>query len=118
MSYCRFSSDNFSCDLYCYQSDRGYTTHVAGNRILGNIPKLPPFEFRLMDEFIDAQLKQHEFLVTAKREPITLTHSGESFDDPTLEDFLARLLMLRELGYSFPDHVLDIVREEIAEKHP
>jgi len=32
MSYCRWSSNNFNCDLYCYHSDWGFETHVAGGR--------------------------------------------------------------------------------------
>ena len=119
MSYCRFSSDNFSSDLYCYASGCGYTTHVAGNRVLGDIPKMQSWDSANFnaDEYVAAAAKQHEFLETANREAITLPHAGESFDDPTLEDFLARLLMLRELGYKFPDRVLEAVREEIAERH-
>jgi hypothetical protein len=51
---------------------------------------------------------------SAKCEPLGLPHDGESFNDETLEDFLARLLMLREAGYRFPDYVLERVREEIT----
>jgi DNA repair photolyase len=32
MSYCRWSSDYFNCDLYCYESNSGYETHVAAYR--------------------------------------------------------------------------------------
>ena len=42
MSYCRWSSDNWKCDLYCYEDvSGGITTHVAGNRIVGDIPEAP-----------------------------------------------------------------------------
>lgn len=34
MSYCRWSSDNWKCDLYCYEDANGYITHVADNRIV------------------------------------------------------------------------------------
>ncbi len=34
MSYCRWSSDNTNCDLYCYEDcSGGFTTHVAGFRL-------------------------------------------------------------------------------------
>lgn len=33
MSYCRFSSDGFNCDVYVYEDCAGgWTTHVAANR--------------------------------------------------------------------------------------
>lgn len=33
MSYCRWSSDHFECDVYVYESvSGGWTTHVAGRR--------------------------------------------------------------------------------------
>ena len=28
MSYCRWSTDDFACDLYCYESAAEYVTHV------------------------------------------------------------------------------------------
>jgi hypothetical protein len=34
MSYCRWSSDNYNCDLYCFEHVDGYyQTYVAGNRV-------------------------------------------------------------------------------------
>ena len=33
MSYCRWSSDNFQCDVYCYADvSGGYTTHVKDGK--------------------------------------------------------------------------------------
>lgn len=29
MSYCRWSASDPRCDLYCYESEEGWTTHVA-----------------------------------------------------------------------------------------
>jgi hypothetical protein len=56
-----------------------------------------------------------DFLKTATRASIGLAHDGETFSDPDPRSFLARLVMLREAGYSFPNYVLDDVREEIAD---
>lgn len=101
MSYCRWSSDNGRCDLYCYEDCAGgFTTHVAGNRIVGDIPTEPSLESPLDPGW-------------AERAPIGLAHDGETFNDPDLRSFLARLVMLREAGYSFPDYVLDDVRSEL-----
>ena len=45
MAYCRWSSMNWRCDIYCYQHvDGGYTTHVASNRVLGDIPAEPSWD--------------------------------------------------------------------------
>lgn len=43
MSYCRFSSNNFWCDVYVYKNvNGGWTTHVAANRhVIPPIPQLP-----------------------------------------------------------------------------
>lgn len=120
MSYCRWSSDNWKCELYCYEDvSGGFTTHVAGNKVKGDIPKcdwkgfvagaVTPEQFAKQNEV------QMAFLDTAMREPIGLSHDGASFNDPDLESFLARLLKLREIGYQFPDYVLDEVRAEIAQ---
>lgn len=75
MSYCRWSTDDFTCDLYCYESSEGYVTHVASYK--------------------DSREKD-------SREPIGLAYDGQSFLDETPEDFLATLTMLKEAGYTFP----------------
>jgi len=118
MSYCRWSSDDFRCDLYCYEDvSGGYTTHVAGNRVLGEIPKTPPWreDHAWVEEYMEAHRRQMAFLNTAERESITLPHAGESFNDPDLPSFLARLLELQGLGYNVPGWVISSVRDEIGE---
>ena len=117
MSYCRWSSNNWDCDLYCYGSAQGFTTHVASNRIDGDIPKE---DWQLLhdgktEEFMVQHNAQMKFLDTCTRSPIGLPFDGQSFDDPDEEAFLARLMQLREAGYRFPDYVIDSVREEIEE---
>lgn len=116
MAYCRWSSDDFRCDLYCYESDT-FTTHVAGNRIVGDIPEVPRLEDT--DEsrtaWTIASAERSAFLENCDRVDIELPHVGETFYDPDLESFLERLLHLRSVGYIFPDRVLDRVRDEIAE---
>jgi hypothetical protein len=81
MSYCRWSSDNWKCDLYCYADCYGgYTTHVAGNRIVGEVPEAP---LKLimdgkMKEFAKAHKKQMAFLDKCKRVKIGLPYDGPS----------------------------------------
>ena len=122
MSYCRHSSDDWACDLYCYEDVGGFwATHVASNRIVGDIPKV---NWDLLDKEDDSDYgdrwyetyrTQMDYIKTAKREKIGLAHDGATFSDPTLKDFLNRLVMLREVGYNFPDSVLEWVREELKE---
>lgn len=41
MSYCRWSCDDFECDLYCYSDvSGGWTIHVAANRHVGKAPSV------------------------------------------------------------------------------
>lgn len=134
MSYCRFSSDNWRSDVYCYASNNGYTTHVAGSRIAGNMPivewpklgrtyppntplaDMDPHDQDEVLRFAEQHKMQMAFIDCAKHVPIDLPHAGDSFDDPDLESFRDRLLMLRELGYSVPQYVFDDIAEEIAER--
>ena len=118
MSYCRWSTDDFKCDLYCYADCRGgYTTHVAGNRIIYK-KELPP-EINLTKETIPAVLERRRKVMKmhedADRVDIGLPHDGETFNDPDLGSFLQTLLKLKSAGYSFPNNVINVVREEINE---
>jgi hypothetical protein len=133
MSYCRWSSDNWHCDLYCYEdTDGGITTHVADNRIVGDIPKANLYETlldsekvvdqvmdrlteRKIKDYMEAQQRQSKFLRTCKHKKIGLPHDGETFNDPDYESFLERLLHLREVGYKFPDYVIKTVKEDIED---
>lgn len=114
MSYCRFSSDNWKCDLYCWEGG-GWHTHVAGNRIVGEVPGVPHFTADVdRDAWTIAHDVQMKFLNGCERTEIDLLHAGDTFLDETLEGFEKTLLMLRALGYRFPDRVLTEVHEELA----
>lgn len=75
---------------------------------------------RLTDKAARAYMKAHraqmDFLETCQRKPIGLPYDGKSFDDPDLQSFLERLLILREVGYRFPDSVIETVRKEIEKE--
>lgn len=117
MSYCRWSTDDFQCDLYVYADvGGGFTTHVAGNRPVYREPLPEPVDF---DADVSGWFARHQkvmkMLDVAERKPIGLPHDGETFNDETLDDLLERILALREVGYRFPDYVLDDIRAEIVE---
>jgi hypothetical protein len=120
MSYCRWSSDDFMCDLYCYQSDVAYVTHVAQRR-----PYIRPFpapRLTLLDKrfgFIRWRMQNWLHGLTLSlipRRTLTLPHAGESFYDGDITAFYWRLVHLRSLGYQFPSYVLAAVTEEMADE--
>ena len=118
VSYCRWSSNNWDCDLYCYEDvSGGFTTHVAGNRIDGQIPQE---DWTLIKDnpgkFMEQHAAQMKFLETCTRSKIGLPHDGATFNDPDLESFLGRVLELQAMGYHVPPYVAESIREEIAER--
>ena len=124
MSYCRWSSDNFHCDLYCYQSDQGYVTHVARTRITSYLPKpssskwITKIPLRLGWPIWWLRLWYWNWwMEKATRTPIDLPHDGENFLNEDLDGFLRTLLHLRRAGYRFPAHVIEAVLEELVEEN-
>ena len=115
MSYCRFSSDNFKCDVYCYESSEGFITHVAGKKIVGELPPLPELGTVSDEEFVKALTKQHETLLAMDRVPIGLPYDSQTLVNETLPEMLERLNYLKEIGYNVPDWVLTRIKEEIKE---
>lgn len=119
MSYCRWSSDDFGCDLYVYASDSGYTIHVAARRVVGDVPKVPNVQAAAVEEWVAAYQAQAEFLKTAKRQPIGGAWDGSSLYPIDARTCLASLKALRDAGYRFPDSVLaDIAAEAELEDTP
>lgn len=115
MSYCRWSSDDWRSDVYVYEHYMGaWVIHVAGNRVVGDIPKLPAPTMSNIEEYMAAHRAQMAFLDKCSREPITLPHAGETFDCASPGDCAAKLLELRELGYHVPQYAIDELREEAA----
>ena len=70
MSYCRWSSMDFKCDLYVYEASDGIVIHVASNRVVGDVPVIDWSSAETLHSTYKAQM---EFLDTAEREPINLT---------------------------------------------
>jgi hypothetical protein len=112
MSYCRFSSDDFRCDLYVYEAGEGFVVHVANTRVLGDVPPSPDITAVPAQEFADAVNAQIKFLGMAKRQPIGLPCDGEIYVEETLGDLYDRLIILRDMGYRFPDDVLECINDE------
>jgi len=115
MSYCRWSSDGFQSDLYCYEDMAGgWTTHVAGGR---HPKRLCGLDFS-SDEALAASIEQQRAELDDPGNapiPIGLPHDGETFNDPTLWAFLDRVLMLRDAGYHVSAQVVARICAEIEE---
>lgn len=85
MSYCRFSSDLWQCDVYVYEDcDGGWTTHVASARLRHE----PPQALRDMQ-----------------------VNSGEEFRARwhAQEEWLEEI---RASGLNVPQYAIDALREE------
>lgn len=110
MALCRRSSMNWSCDLYIYEGCDGYWhTHVAGNRIVGDVPHLDSpillnnaFTKEVINTWNEQYINQMKFLGSCERKPIGLKYDGQSFVDDK-ETLLTRLKILKDEGYNFPD---------------
>ena len=114
MSYCRWSSDDWSSDIYCYEScNGGWDIHVASNRIIGDIPKSGHLFGKDMDAYMKIHRKQMKFLETAEHKDIGLEYDGEIFNESTPLLAAQRLIELRETGYIVPQYAIDaLMREE------
>jgi len=136
MSYCRWSSDGFRCDIYAYEHvDGGFAIHCADARHIFPDDWRDPWKAmeaategceagkevsdrdkeRLADAFWRYKAEMAR-LDTFPLAPINLPSAGETFREDNLEDFLARMLALRQEGFNFPDIVLDDIRDEIRER--
>lgn len=114
MSYCRFSDDDYQCDVYCYEDVLGgFTTHVAGSRPVINT-WLPPKVAYADDP--QAWLQRHWMLQSAiehaERQPIGLLFDGETFNDPDADSAADRLQWLWEMGYNVPRRAIEALRNE------
>lgn len=114
MSFCRFSSDDFNCDVYCYECVDGYQVHIASRRHEGNtpIPKLPYITEDNVAEFLDCYSKQQEWLKDAKLVEIGLEYDGESFSFDTAQEAAEFLKDCKEKGYKVPHYAIEALMEE------
>lgn len=130
MSYCRFSSMDWRCELYCYESDYGWETHVASSKhvLPDGFPSTSAIWRKfdaaatdderkaILGEYVAASVRQGEMLDGAEMEPIGKPFDGQSFTDRDLESFRDTLIMLRSAGYVFPETLIEDVEEEMRER--
>lgn len=115
MSWCRWSSIEFACDLYVYESDAGVEVNVAGRRSLIDRSSLPPG-----GEFAsEAWIARHQALMARLRddddyEVIDLPHAGESRTFGDLDAAADFIDGLEALGYVVPPGMTDEMRQEVS----
>lgn len=116
MSFCRFSSDDYQCDVYVYASANGYTTHIAGSRVVFARPLPLPVAFNEahIDAWVEREIEVNRIVEISERKRLTLPFAGRSFDDEEASACADRLEKLRSLGYRVPQHAIDALRENAA----
>lgn len=116
MSYCRFSSNDYQCDVYVYESEGGWEIHVAGNRFAFKEPLPEHIEWSQenAEVFFDRMRRVRSLVDEAERIEITLEHAGDSFTEGSAIECADRLEYLQRLGYVVPQYVIDELREEAA----
>jgi hypothetical protein len=113
MSYCRFSSDDWKSEVYCYEHcNGGFMVHVAGNRITSHVPPVPSIDDENSDAWLTAHEAQMAAVGNATRAPIGLPHDGETIVFATAGECADGLEALLALGYYVPQRAIDQLREE------
>ncbi len=105
MSRCRWSSMDWKCDLYIYDSEHGIEVNVAANRRVGPLPVTPWILDVPEDEWVAAMAIERAALDSAPTVPIGGLHDGDSFTLGTERELADLLVTLRSEGYVFPDRL-------------
>jgi hypothetical protein len=117
MSYCRFSSDGFACDAYCYRSDFGVVIYVAArHRVHPEGLPYPSLAPVLRDEdALKAVIEaQNAWLLAARLDEIGPAHDGETIVRPDASSAARRLEHLRGLKYRVRQSAIDLLLEEAS----
>ena len=116
MSYCRFSDEDFHCDVYVYESRDGYVTHVASRRHVLPDGLLPPPlpDDASAEEWIARHMRVMEIVSAAGMEEIDLPEAGDWFVHATPGGCADNLERLRAAGFRVPQYAIDALRAEAA----
>ena len=115
MSYCRFSSDDFQCDVYVYADvSGGYTVHVAGRRTVFKEPLPPHIEWSAdnLAPWLERHAKVSDMCDTAEHADIDLPQAGEGFYSLPLDEAIAKLIELKGIGFNVPQYAIDALKDE------
>lgn len=117
MSYCRWSDDRSNCDVYVYEAEDGFVTHVASRRHDIDRSQLPPEVDLVADPegWLAGNRLLHDLMDQAGTVPIGLAHDGEFYTHDTPGECADNLEVLRAAGYRVPQYAIDALREEESE---
>lgn len=114
MSYCRFSTDDYQCDVYAYDDCMGgITIHVAGTRYVftEDLPPRVPFTTENLEAWMERNNKVMAMVEVAGREKIEAKHAGKDYYGLDQDSAAALMEELKSLGYKFPDDVIEAMCE-------
>lgn len=120
MAYCRWSSDDFLCDVYCYADVGGwYQIYVAGNRRRFTEPLPPPLDVSMDDptwpeKYVERHQRVMGLVKDTPTEPIGGPLDGEDYRETTPAAAADRLEAIRAAGYNVPQYAIDELRAEAA----
>lgn len=126
MAFCRFSSMDWRCDVYVYESQDGFVTHTAGARPpQAFFDALPPrvvihsFEDDAQwRRWVERQIEVQRMLDEYEYETIDLPRASKTFLVSTPGECADLLVSLREEGFTVPDEAIEALREVELEGYP
>ena len=118
MSYCRFSSDNYRCDFYAYESRHGFELMVAAHRLQWDPPPSPMENLDMPhDQWRELTEAYHEALNKATTIPIKHPAAGSMHIYDTLQELRDRIAELTDQGFHAPPQLLGQLDAEIRDQN-
>lgn len=112
MSYCRWSCDDYKCDVYCYEDCGGFF-YVGVADVNYDFKEPLPDKLSLGDEgWLERHNKVLDMCENADKKPIGLSRDGESFKVKTAAETAEMLESLKAEGYNVPDYAIEALKEE------
>lgn len=112
MSYCRFSSDNWKCDVYALHSVFGYEINVAKHSYDEEPPEVPAPTKDNLQEWKQKRQEQMKWLEEHEGTPIGLPEDGKRYVYDNIDDFESRLRQLQDRGYYIPEYVFERIEQD------
>jgi hypothetical protein len=111
MSYCRWSSNNYTCDVYVFLGGDGWTIHVAQARYKFETPLPPTLNILEVggNEWLAREKERHRILDQTETVKIGLPYDGCTLIAATAGECAQQLEQLLAAGYVVPQDVIDML---------
>lgn len=121
MSYCRFSSDDYKCDVYVYESDYGFEVSVAGRMYVTPEPmppdvSLPHGSPDFARAWVNRAMRVREIIERSELRAIELEHAGDHSVFETPGECAEYLSELAAIGYRVPHRAIRALRQDEADR--